>query len=110
MEIRALIPYIYRHLDIDNRLQLAVANVHTKTAQFETSPVYGCKPSALCSVFLPLRRRLERQRGKYLRREGRSYLYPLCRGPRNQERNAGTCRLPMDDRRGFNVASSLLRG
>ena len=28
----------------------------------------------------------------------------------NQERNAGTCRLPMDDRRGFNVASSLLRG
>lgn len=36
MEIRALIPYIYRHLDIDNRLQLAVANVHTKTAQFET--------------------------------------------------------------------------
>lgn len=37
MEIRALIPYIYRHLDIDNRLQLAVANVHTKTAQFETA-------------------------------------------------------------------------
>ncbi|WP_290449120.1 hypothetical protein [Bacteroides congonensis] len=36
MEIRALIPYIYRQLDIDNRLQLAVANVHTKTAQFET--------------------------------------------------------------------------
>lgn len=36
MEIRALIPYIYRELDIDNRLQLAVANVHTKTAQFET--------------------------------------------------------------------------
>lgn len=36
MEIRALIPYIYRHLDIENRLQLAVANVHTKTAQFET--------------------------------------------------------------------------
>lgn len=36
MEIRALIPYIYRKLDIDNRLQLAVANVHTKTAQFET--------------------------------------------------------------------------
>ena len=36
MEIRALIPYIYRQLDIDNRLQLAVANVHTKTAQLET--------------------------------------------------------------------------
>lgn len=37
MEIRALIPYIYRQLDIDNRLQLAVANVHTKTAQLETA-------------------------------------------------------------------------
>lgn len=36
MEIRALIPYIYRQLDINNAFQLAVANVHTKTAQFET--------------------------------------------------------------------------
>lgn len=36
MEIRTLIPYIYRQLDINNAFQLAVANVHTKTAQFET--------------------------------------------------------------------------
>ena len=35
-EIRALIPYIYRQLDIDNKFQLAVAGIHTKTCQFET--------------------------------------------------------------------------
>lgn len=35
-EIRALIPYIYRRLDIDNKFQLAVAGIHTKTCQFET--------------------------------------------------------------------------
>lgn len=35
-EIRSLIPYIYRQLDIDNRFQLAVAGIHTKTCQFET--------------------------------------------------------------------------
>lgn len=35
-EARALVPYIYRELDHGNRFQLAVALVHTKTAQFET--------------------------------------------------------------------------
>ena len=35
-EIRSLIPYIYRKLDMDNRFQLAVAGIHTKTCQFET--------------------------------------------------------------------------
>ena len=35
-EIRSLIPYIYRQLDMDNRFQLAVAGIHTKTCQFET--------------------------------------------------------------------------
>lgn len=29
--------------------------------------------------------------------------------PRNQEGNAGICRLLMDDRRGYNVAYSILR-
>ena len=46
-------------------------------------------------------------------RRGYSHIGRSGKGslrPRNQERNAGTCRLPMDDRRGFNVASSLLRG
>ncbi len=32
----SLIPYIYRNLDIDNRFQLAVADIHTKTVHFET--------------------------------------------------------------------------
>lgn len=32
----SLIPYIYRRLDMDDRFQLAVAEVHTKTAHFET--------------------------------------------------------------------------
>lgn len=35
-EIRSLIPYIYRRLDIGNKFQLSVASIHTKTAQFET--------------------------------------------------------------------------
>lgn len=35
-ERHALIPYMYRQLDIDNRFQLAVAFVHTKTVHFET--------------------------------------------------------------------------
>lgn len=36
-EIRQLIPYIYKTLDIDDRFQLAVAGIHTKTCQFETT-------------------------------------------------------------------------
>lgn len=32
----SLIPYIYRRLDMGDRFQLAVAEVHTKTAHFET--------------------------------------------------------------------------
>jgi hypothetical protein len=35
-ERQCLIPYIYEKLDIDNKFQLAVAAIHTKTAQFET--------------------------------------------------------------------------
>lgn len=35
-EARGLVPYMYRTLDIGNKFQLAVAFVHTKTAQFET--------------------------------------------------------------------------
>lgn len=35
-ERHSLIPYIYDKLDIDNKFQLAVADIHTKTAQFET--------------------------------------------------------------------------
>lgn len=35
-EIRSLIPYIYRQLDMDNKFQMAVAGIHTKTCQFET--------------------------------------------------------------------------
>lgn len=35
-ERHALMPYMYRELDIDNRFQLAVAFVHTKTVHFET--------------------------------------------------------------------------
>lgn len=35
-ERHELIPYIYEQLDINNRLQLAVADVHTKTCQFKT--------------------------------------------------------------------------
>lgn len=35
-ERRSLIPYIYRQLDIDNRFQLAVAGIHTKTINFES--------------------------------------------------------------------------
>ena len=37
MERHSLVPYIYRKLDVDDRFQLAVAGVHTKTAQFETA-------------------------------------------------------------------------
>lgn len=33
----ALIPYIYQELDRDNRFQLAVAGIHTKTCHFETT-------------------------------------------------------------------------
>lgn len=35
-EHHRLIPYIYKRLDTGNRFQLAVASIHTKTAQFET--------------------------------------------------------------------------
>lgn len=35
-ERNALIPYLYKHLDIDNRFQLAIAGIHTKTCQFKT--------------------------------------------------------------------------
>lgn len=35
-ERRSLMPYIYEKLDIENKFQLAVAAIHTKTAQFET--------------------------------------------------------------------------
>lgn len=35
-ERRSLIPYMYKHLDIDNKFQLAVAGVHTKTCHFKT--------------------------------------------------------------------------
>jgi hypothetical protein len=35
-ERNALIPYLYKHLDIDNCFQLAVAGIHTKTCQFKT--------------------------------------------------------------------------
>lgn len=36
-ERQALIPYIYEHLDIGNRFQLAVAGIHTKTTHFSTA-------------------------------------------------------------------------
>lgn len=36
-ERNSLIPYIYEQLDIDNRFQLAVADIHTKTVHFNTS-------------------------------------------------------------------------
>lgn len=36
-ERRSLIPYIYQELDRDNRFQLAVAGIHTKTCHFETA-------------------------------------------------------------------------
>lgn len=35
-ERHALIPYMYHELDLDNRFQLSVAFVHTKTVHFET--------------------------------------------------------------------------
>lgn len=35
-ERNALLPYMYKHLDIDNRFQLAVAGMHTKTCHFKT--------------------------------------------------------------------------
>lgn len=35
-ERSGLIPYIYNRLDMDDRFQLAVASVHTKTVHFET--------------------------------------------------------------------------
>ena len=35
-EIRSLIPYIYRNLDMGDCFQLAVADIHTKTCQFTT--------------------------------------------------------------------------
>lgn len=35
-ERNVLIPYIYEKLDIDNKFQMAVAGIHTKTCQFET--------------------------------------------------------------------------
>lgn len=36
MERYKLIPYLYRQLDIDNKFQLSVAFIHTKTVHFET--------------------------------------------------------------------------
>jgi hypothetical protein len=36
-ERHSLIPYIYEKLDIDNKFQFAVASIHTKTVNFETS-------------------------------------------------------------------------
>lgn len=36
-ERNSLIPYIYEQLDIDNRFQLAVADIHTKTVHFKTA-------------------------------------------------------------------------
>lgn len=35
-ERRTMIPYIYEKLDIDNRFQLAVAGIHTKTIHLQT--------------------------------------------------------------------------
>lgn len=35
-ERRTIIPYIYKHLDIDERFQLGVARIHTKTCHFHT--------------------------------------------------------------------------
>lgn len=35
-ERRSLIPYIYQKLDIDDRFQLAVADIHTKTVHFRS--------------------------------------------------------------------------
>lgn len=35
-ERRVLIPYIYEKLDVADKFQLAVADIHTKTAQFES--------------------------------------------------------------------------
>lgn len=35
-ERHSLIPYAYRELDVDDRFQLAVADIHTKTVHFET--------------------------------------------------------------------------
>lgn len=40
-ERSALIPYIYRELDVGDRFQLAVAGIHTKTCQFVTAPECG---------------------------------------------------------------------
>jgi hypothetical protein len=36
-ERHALIPYIYEHLDMGDRFQLAVAGIHTKTTHFNTA-------------------------------------------------------------------------
>lgn len=35
-EKHSLIPYTYRSLDVEDRFQLAVADIHTKTCHFET--------------------------------------------------------------------------
>ena len=35
-ERREIVPYIYKTLDIDNRFQLGVARIHTKTCHFES--------------------------------------------------------------------------
>lgn len=35
-ERRDIVPYIYKRLDIDNRFQMGVARVHTKSCHFET--------------------------------------------------------------------------
>ena len=36
-ERNSLIPYIYKHLDMDDRFQLAVCGMHTKTVHFKTA-------------------------------------------------------------------------
>jgi hypothetical protein len=36
-ERHALLPYIYKELDKDNRFQLSVCGMHTKTCHFETA-------------------------------------------------------------------------
>lgn len=52
-ERHVLIPYIYKHLDIDDKFQLAVADIHTKTVHFATEGgaeirhSWQCKPQKL---------------------------------------------------------------
>ena len=55
-EIHGLIPYLYNNLDIDDRLQLAVADVHTKIVIFETAGgkkicIHGSANLRSCGAF-----------------------------------------------------------